>query len=175
MIVLETSAAMPQARGLMRLTLESEGDIASISLVAEDVRTEERGEWKTSMTEGRQGLSCFMDGKPFKLSSGKLPLAYIISGPTAQEGVETVRQSVTAFKVVVEVQAKIDRSTAWEKGDKSRDFCVVSLVRVVEVWSSATKCLWSEKMAGNGHVKASATLSANGRIEKPELTPASRL
>jgi len=151
MITLENAGGLPQARAL--LVIQSETDVPSVSLSVETVREEVRGEWVDSTLNGRQVVGCFIEQKPFKLS-GKVARAYAVECPSA-------------FKVVVEVEAKMALSSTYEKGDKSKEFCQVSLVRVVEVWSTPSKRLWAAQEAASGaSVKPAATLDAAGRIVK---------
>lgn len=152
MIKLENSGGLPQSRCL--IVVQSETDLAAVSVSTENVREEVRGEWVDSTVNVRQTIGCFIEGKPFKLG-GKIASAYAVECPAA-------------FKVVCEVEAKMDLTTAYEKGDKSKEFCRVALVRVVEVWASATKCLWRAQDGAKPASEQVATLGANGRINKPE-------
>jgi len=153
MITLENNASLPQARCL--LTLEARGDSPAISIITEPVREEVNGEWIDSRENVRQTLSCFIDGKPFKLA-GKLAAAYAV-------------ECAACARVLVEIEVKMVLSTAYEKGDKSKESAQLSLVRVVEVWGTKAKKLWSAEDAAksNGHAPA-ASMDASGRIQKPE-------
>lgn len=151
MIKLENAGSLPQARCLV--ALQSETEVPSVSLSTEDVREEKDGKWETSAANVRQVVSAFVDHKPFKLS-GKIASAYAVECPAA-------------FKVVVEVEVKVVLSTAYEKGDKSKEGMQISLVRVVEVWGTAAKRLWSAYDGGNGASKPPLELDSNGRIGKP--------
>jgi hypothetical protein len=153
MIKLETTAAaLPQVLAL--LVIQSASSVPGVALSTETIREEVNGQWVDSVANMRQFVAGYIDGKPFRLS-GKVNHLEAVEVPAC-------------FKAVVEVEAKMALTTAYEKGDKSKEFCQVSLVRVVEVWETATKCLWRAKdAAGNGHAEPPAQMDpATGRISK---------
>ncbi len=158
MIKLENAGTFPQAKCL--LVIQGVGELSSVSLSTEEIKEEVGGTWLPSAASVRQFVSTFVDGKPLKLSA-KVP----------------VMQAVVcevAFKVVVEIDVKSQLSSAYEKGDKSREMSVLTLVRVVEVWSSATKRLWAAADAGTGATKSPVTtMDSSGRLVK-ELAGAGR-
>ena len=150
MIKLENAGGLPQSRCL--LVIQSETEAPSVSLTTENVREQVDGEWVDSQMNVRQVVSAFVEGKPFKLGA-KIAQMYAVECPAA-------------FKVVVEIEAKTVLSSAYEKGDKSKESTQVSMLRVVEVWASSTKSLWKAKDGGNGATEPAATLDSGGRIQK---------
>lgn len=158
MIKLENVGSLPQASSL--LVIQSQQDGPAVSLTVETLREKNdgTGEWTESAKFMKQGISCYIDGVAVQLSA-------------KVDHLEAV-ECAAAFKVVVEVDLKMTLSTAFEKGDRSKQFAQLNLVRVVEVWGSATKQLWSARkglLGGNGESsrQPAAILGENGRIQKP--------
>jgi len=150
MIKLENTGSLPQARAL--LTIQSLGDSPAISLFAEDINAKVGDAWQIDVANKRQKIVTFVEGDAFELG-GKV---------SHLDAVECHG----AYKVVVEVEVETMLTQAYAKGDRSKEIAVVSLVRVVEVWATVTKKLWSYDAAiGNGAPNGSKSLDpATGKI-----------
>jgi hypothetical protein len=155
MIKLENTGALPQSR--VMLAIQSETDTPSLSLSAEPFS--EFGEdekWGESKSHLMQKVSGFVRGA-----------AFTMEGKVLQHDAVAV---AGAHKVVVEIVLAEQTLGAFAAGKKSKTVQTVNLVRVVEVWGSPTKRLWSALDGGNGATaKPAASLDASGRIVKPEV------
>lgn len=128
MIKLENPTNAPQA--FAALLLQSLSEVPTISISAEPVRSNLNGAWVDDPKKRRQTVTFISsDGSPVTLTG-------IVEETEAIE-------IAGAFKVVVLVNPSTELKGAFEAGRVSRAYTALELVRVVEVWSTASKKLWS--------------------------------
>jgi hypothetical protein len=156
MIKLEnTSGNSPKA--LTALLIQGAGASSTVSLSTEAMRANVGGEWKDDPAHLRQIVSFIgSDGQALSLE-GK-----VLEG----EAVEISG----AQKVVVLVELASSLSATRQAGQQSRQFTALQVVRVVEVWESASKRLY----AAPGWVESPGkTLDmSSGKIGNPSIKAA---
>lgn len=128
MIKLENPTNAPVA--LSVLTLQSVGSAPSIVLSTDNARKLQGEIWVEDPARLKQFVSFTApDGEQAEI-----------------EGLVDENSAVEisgAFKVVLEVSLRKGLKGAFDKGAVSRGYAAVELVRVVEVWSTPSKKLWS--------------------------------
>lgn len=150
MIKLENPTNAPQASTL--LAIQSLNQLPTVSLTVDEKAPRKRvGETWIEDNDHRSQSISFINAH---------------GDPVAIEGLVPTDECVQiagAFKVVAQVRLFQGLKGAFERGGVSKSYTGLELVRVVEVWSSATKCLWR---AANGHeaTAPAKTLNEAGRV-----------
>lgn len=147
MIKLENPSNAPQA--FFRLLIQSLSDVPTISLSVDEKLPRKRvGEqWVDDPSSRAQTIACINDsGDPVSLE-GNVPESDAVS-------------IAGAFKVVVEVRVSNGLKGAFAQGGVSKSYAALELVRVVEVWATASKRLYSAGEAPKG----AKTLTPDGKI-----------
>lgn len=131
MIKLEQTQALVQARAFV--TIESGSNAASIHVRAEaGARARDaRGEWVERPDLAKQKVTFITDAGPVEMA-GTVPEADAVDAGAV-------------YRAVLQVDLTRSLTTAYEKGDRSREMVAVSLARVVEVWANPEKVLWRAK------------------------------
>jgi hypothetical protein len=132
---LESIGSAPMALTVM--TVESAGSAPAISISTAEARKQIEGKWVTDELRLRQTVT-------FLNSDGEA---------VSIEGLVEERDAVEiagAYKVVMGVVPSSGLTTAYARGDRSREFVSLSLVRVLEVWGSKSAKTWAANNVGNG-------------------------
>lgn len=128
MIKLEQTHALVQARAV--ITIESGSTMPTVQVTAkEGARAKNgKGDWEERPDLAKQSVVFVGDSGPVEMTS---------TVPEAQ-----AVHVGAVYRAVCEVELARSLTTAYEKGDRSRELTALSLVRVVEVWTSPEKCAW---------------------------------
>lgn len=148
-IKLETSNVGLAVHALV--SIQGAGDLAGIALSTEKSKRNDNGNWVEDPTRLRQILMAVGAEGPIELS-GIVP---------ESEAVEIA----AAFKVVAKVNLVPEEKGAFVAGRVGRKFTALELVQVVEVWATATKCLYRAKDFANSG-KAQPELQPDGSIKR---------
>lgn len=149
MIKIETKATLPSA--VVALEIRSQGDTPSICLTSEEVREQVGQAWQASESKRKQILT-FIGAD---------------SSPCSLEGVvdeHHVVEVAAAYKIVLEVKVTNELKAAYQAGRVSKAYTSLEVSRVVEVWETASKCVW--RAAKPGVDGATKELTPEGRIAK---------
>lgn len=151
MIKLASKNSLPSAMAV--LEIKSASDVASISLTVEEVRMpDSAGNFAVSKERLKQVVS-------FVGADGT---ACSLEGVIPEETAIVLDQA--AFKVVVEIEIQNELKAAYQAGRVSKSYTSLVLVRVVEVWEDAKKCLYRAKDGASHAASADPVMSADGKI-----------
>jgi hypothetical protein len=140
MIKLETQTAAPQASAF--LTIQSATPDAVIVLSSTDAWKKEADDFVADETKRKQVVSFINNGRTVEMI-GAVPEADCV-------------EIAAAHRVVAQIMLLQDK--------KQAGVVRPAILRITEVWTSPTKCLWK---AETGAVKGPpATMGADGRILK---------
>ena len=105
---------------------------ATMSLKTEPCRSmDDKGQWKDDPLHLKQVLTFVGDDGPVQLF-----------GTVAESEAVELK---AAWKVVVLANLSTKSLPAFDKGRVSKTLVALGIVKVVEVWESASKCLWRAK------------------------------
>lgn len=150
MIKLETQNAGIEV--VSTISIQSETKEATMSLKTEPCRSmDEKGQWKDDPLHLKQVLTFVGDDGPVQLFG------------TVHES--DAVELKAAWKVVVLANLSTKSLPAFDKGRVSKTLVALGIVRVIEVWESASKCLWRAK---DDAAKASGSTfdPATGKVAK---------
>ncbi len=134
---------------IAEIRVQSASNDATVRLTAESVRSQKDGQWVEDPSKRKQVLT-------FVGENGPVELAGTVDETQAVE-------IAAAWAVIAEAKLSTEMLATFQAGRKSRSMVAVDLVRVVEVWASAEKCLWRsperQQTASKGKV-----IDGTGRI-----------